>query len=1515
MEGLPNGSVAGGWQRAQPLSELVVRVTSAAHARLRALCTGLPGKSDSERKKALLTFLHVTRQHLLRLLVLAKWSSQMPAVSSCQQLQSILGAHDASFTAAADSLFFLHAQLDEACAPMYDIPTAVDVLSTGTVPRLPNAIAALAGPLPGVPVGTPEGRKLLARLDDRLRAAVYELALPRRCSVAEVSEGKLFLEVEDEFRATLTLGHEDSLDRWKLLSLDLLAGDGGNGTASSSNRWKWRTALTKNQRDWIREEFQRQLAATEQPLVHVYALLHELCLSVVLDQIVRQTVALKRGRWADIMKYETIQQATGVTGVLAGTAEARPSAGQQGSLGGVALTYWNVNTMAADLALQPRVPPPVVASAVDDIFSGLETLKEPKAEQPAMRLELDQDRFLVCRHSLQVLDPATQKAATFRINLRRVDVEQLLVYALQCHIYTALQRLADLCREDLRLCKAKDDVQLSSGLQPEDPFAQTVVLVRAHGDLFMTVAVNSRTGQLLLRAPEATFVGPVTDELQTALNSGTSSLVDALLALRFEVVKHLVRTAATSLGLMAGRPEVVAQLTSDISQLNANNRWVVFAFPGQGPFYLLVQLTDEYAMSFYLVRAEKTRPSVANMQRARTWVEIPSLLPTQQQQLGTASLEAGRVSTGWKRKLDVSEGEQQLSMKRLKMDPEAPVNGETTFHGKALDETLAAVVQQCWGWIRQARLASQLEAEGLLFTQELALRATHNPPSLRLTVPSWSTASGLGHGSLVDVCDPKVPPSIVTIRFMQPAHDSWTACISNQYFTLLHELSTGVESFTQTASSPSNRSALWSTEVDTTHVAATFSDAQHRPRFSILAADQHIRLTATGLQLQYQEAHQSPVKALIGDIARVRLAQGSVVRLAAALQRRKQDSLQDSQVEPSGDIWLAEVGPTHAVLRYRMQMDGVKQENAPATTTPPHLQDVQLRIELRWTLHTGCSVRVVPSDIYPSVQLLEQYINKREEGLVVDTLCSTALPFTALAAVMRQPSSLPVAFPPPPSATMTASGRLPIAITANGGSFKAPLVRLPSMPSVASLTTTVAPVTSTPTIASTTTATTTTTPAVASDLPPPPRWPLDVIRLQRSLTRIRLVFKGVFPFDMRVFSPNHIWLGEALDSPSALLKAGVPDPVRFTNCHNLPSFMNDLAGKLGSKAQSLQAGGVLLAGLWVSPAQLDTALRRLLRKAIIKSLIATLPEMVKSTFKNSKEGGWLCYAHQDRRPAVRFMARGYGYEIFAGLWSKITLRVQKQPLQDQEWNAAIVQANLPREQPQSTLTDVEITELCNFFTCRVACEPVEVCRMTPFLEMLALPLNALHDFIALIAWERKLREELSQELQTKGGLATPPVTPRNAKGKPPQPPMVAGELCLSNAAMLIAPPAWRHSAPGAPVLRHDRSTNTVECVVGLYAAKYMDAPANSIANIPYVAVALRYAIKDSSIQVAGVSVTGRDGSPVSENERMQLQAKARDAVAKASGKGRVPKQMAHIITNQRLRDAAESLRWAGLVAV
>ncbi|KAF2287839.1 hypothetical protein GH714_002925 [Hevea brasiliensis] len=177
---------------------------------------------DSDKKIYLLKYLVKTQQRMLRLNVLAKWCQQVRLIQYCQQLQSTLSSHEACFTQAANSLFFMHEGLQQARAPIYDVPSAIEVLLTGSYQRLPKCIEDV-GMLSTL--AEEQQKPALKKLDTLVRSKLLEVTLPKEISEVKVSDGTALLCVNGEFKVLFTLGYRGHLSMWRILHLELLVGE------------------------------------------------------------------------------------------------------------------------------------------------------------------------------------------------------------------------------------------------------------------------------------------------------------------------------------------------------------------------------------------------------------------------------------------------------------------------------------------------------------------------------------------------------------------------------------------------------------------------------------------------------------------------------------------------------------------------------------------------------------------------------------------------------------------------------------------------------------------------------------------------------------------------------------------------------------------------------------------------------------------------------------------------------------------------------------------------------------------------------------------------------------------------------------------------------------------------------------------------------------------------------------------------------------------------------------------
>ncbi|KAG9348969.1 hypothetical protein JZ751_029286 [Albula glossodonta] len=256
---------------------------------------GLPRKTDMERKIEIVQFASRTRQLFVRLLALVKWASNAGKVEKCAMISSFLDQQAFLFVDTADRLAsmardaLVHARL-----PSFAIPFAIDVLTTGSYPRLPTCIRDKI--IPPDPITKGEKQSTLNQLNQILRHRLVTTDLPPQLANLTVANGRVKFRVEGEFEATLTVMGDDPDIPWRLLKLEILVEDRETGDG--------RALVHSMQVNFIHELVQSRLFADEKPLQDMYNCLHSFCLSLQLEVLHSQTLMLIRERWGDLVQVE-----------------------------------------------------------------------------------------------------------------------------------------------------------------------------------------------------------------------------------------------------------------------------------------------------------------------------------------------------------------------------------------------------------------------------------------------------------------------------------------------------------------------------------------------------------------------------------------------------------------------------------------------------------------------------------------------------------------------------------------------------------------------------------------------------------------------------------------------------------------------------------------------------------------------------------------------------------------------------------------------------------------------------------------------------------------------------------------------------------------------------------------------------------------------------------------------------------------------------------------------------------
>nr|XP_039250622.1 mediator of RNA polymerase II transcription subunit 14-like [Styela clava] len=278
-----------------PLNTVIDHIIHKTYHDIVVMADLLPGKPDMERKNDIAHFANRTRQLVIRLLAVVKWASSVGKVSKCEEITQLLDQQAMLFIDTADKLHTLANQLVvQARLPNFAIPAAVDVLTTGTYPRLPRAIRDKI--LPPDPITPLEKAATLKRLNQIIMYRLVTTKIPLQIMELIVDKGMVKLVVPGEFQAMLTLmGDEDEVP-WRLLKLEFMVEDRETGSG--------RTLVHNLQVNYIHELVQSRLIANEDPIQDLYNVLHSFCLSLQLEVLQAQTVRLIQERWGRLVQID-----------------------------------------------------------------------------------------------------------------------------------------------------------------------------------------------------------------------------------------------------------------------------------------------------------------------------------------------------------------------------------------------------------------------------------------------------------------------------------------------------------------------------------------------------------------------------------------------------------------------------------------------------------------------------------------------------------------------------------------------------------------------------------------------------------------------------------------------------------------------------------------------------------------------------------------------------------------------------------------------------------------------------------------------------------------------------------------------------------------------------------------------------------------------------------------------------------------------------------------------------------
>ncbi|XP_064603828.1 mediator of RNA polymerase II transcription subunit 14-like [Liolophura sinensis] len=290
---IPVGPQGGGGTMS--LATLIDFIIQRTYHELTILSELLPRKTDMERKIEIVQFASRTRQLFIRLLALVKWANSASKVDKCSEICFLLEKQSMLFVETADMLARMAREtLITARLPNFSLPCAVDVLTTGTYPRLPSCIREKI--VPPDPITIVEKRNTLHRLNQVIQYRLVSTDLPRQMRRLRIENGRVKFLVEYEFEVTLTLMGDSTTIPWRLLDIDILVEDHETGSGKS--------LVHSLQVNYIHQLIQTRLLDNDKPLHDLYRVLHCFCQSLQLEVLHSQTLRLIRERLGDSVRVE-----------------------------------------------------------------------------------------------------------------------------------------------------------------------------------------------------------------------------------------------------------------------------------------------------------------------------------------------------------------------------------------------------------------------------------------------------------------------------------------------------------------------------------------------------------------------------------------------------------------------------------------------------------------------------------------------------------------------------------------------------------------------------------------------------------------------------------------------------------------------------------------------------------------------------------------------------------------------------------------------------------------------------------------------------------------------------------------------------------------------------------------------------------------------------------------------------------------------------------------------------------
>eukprot|EP01117_Protostelium_nocturnum_P015642 TRINITY_DN6081_c0_g1_i1.p1 TRINITY_DN6081_c0_g1~~TRINITY_DN6081_c0_g1_i1.p1 ORF type:complete len:600 (+),score=109.97 TRINITY_DN6081_c0_g1_i1:122-1921(+) len=292
------------------MSHLIDQIVQQTYLQLQKLGELLQHKEDPERKGRLIKFLSESRTRTIKLIVAVKWalnnngnednnhsnhfskgnheSNGNFIIKRSWEILELIEKQDSYFKETADALYYVHENLQNAKAPIYDVPTSIDVLTTGSYQRLPTSIEDV---IPSDSITQQEVSNATDRLNQLIHIRLFSSYVPSQFTSIKIANGRATCCVAREFTVQITLKGELESDPWIIAGLKIhVASDEHIAEDSPSFNFK----NFSYQLNFAKTIAQQRMIDSEKPLEDLFHVLHSFCISLQIHVLYVQASLLSR---------------------------------------------------------------------------------------------------------------------------------------------------------------------------------------------------------------------------------------------------------------------------------------------------------------------------------------------------------------------------------------------------------------------------------------------------------------------------------------------------------------------------------------------------------------------------------------------------------------------------------------------------------------------------------------------------------------------------------------------------------------------------------------------------------------------------------------------------------------------------------------------------------------------------------------------------------------------------------------------------------------------------------------------------------------------------------------------------------------------------------------------------------------------------------------------------------------------------------------------------------------------